>query len=96
MDDRALVEVCAALAAARRRLAAGRDAPLADLSRRLTDILAADARSATPPALIAALDELAGLVGQLELEQAALGSRLATLGHHRRARRSYALGSSGA
>ena len=95
MDDWALVEVCAALAAARQRLAAGREAPLADLSGRLAQALAADARRVAPPTLIAVLDELTSLIGQLELERDALGSRLAALERHRRARRSYSLGSAG-
>ena len=95
MGDRALMEVCAALAAARQSLAAGCDVPLADLSHRLAQALAADDPQAASPALVAVLDEVMGLVGQLELERGALGSRLAALERHRQARRSYALGSAG-
>src|SRR5689334_6423463 len=95
MDDRALVEVCAALAAARQGLAAGGAVPLAGLSRRMAQALAAGDPRAVSPVLIAVLDELTGLVGQLELERAALGSRLAAFERHRQARRSYSLGAAG-
>jgi hypothetical protein len=95
MDDRALIEVCAALAEARRRVAAGRDAQLARLSSRLADLVVTEAPQTASPALIALLDELMGLVGQLELERAAVGARLAAFERHRRARRSYIAGSSG-
>ncbi|MGE3294300.1 MAG: hypothetical protein AB7I59_10375 [Geminicoccaceae bacterium] len=94
MGDRALVEVCAALAEARRRIAAGHDAQLAHLSSQLAEV-AAEATRAAPSTLIALLDELMGFVGQLELERAEAGARLAAFERHRRARRSYGAGSAG-
>lgn len=95
MDDRALAEVCAALAEARRRIAAGHDAPLARLPGRLASLVVAGPR-ADSAALIALLDELMGLVGQLELERAAIGARLTALERHRRAGRHYTAGAVGA
>lgn len=89
MDDRGLVEVCAALSEARRSIAAGRTAPLAVLPALLAAGLRRHAPDTMLDALVPVLDELMGLIGQLELERADALARLDAFERHRRARRSY-------
>jgi hypothetical protein len=91
-----LSELCVATAAARRRLAAANAAGAHELPALLHSV--ADALTLAQPAeddhasLLALLDELGGLVDQLELERKAVRARLAALDRHGRARRSYARG----
>jgi hypothetical protein len=91
-----LVELCATAAEARRRLAAAAPHGPGDLQARLGAILAGlgaaqiDARDRA--ALLALLDEIGGLVGQLELEREAARARLVALDRHRQAQSSYAKG----
>lgn len=92
MDDQGLVEVCAALSEVRRSIAAGRSAPLASLPALLAAALRPQAQGAMPAPLVAVLDELMGLIGQLELERADALARLEAFERHRRAQRSYSAG----
>lgn len=91
-NDPGLPGLCAELAAARRRIAAGGEAALAGLAARLTAALATDRPDRASPAAVALLDEIAGLIGELEQERAAASARLAALARHRRAGRSYTSG----
>ena len=87
-----LLEACIAAAEARRRLASGDTIDLDRLQARLGDLRgpaagnAADGRHA---ALLALLDELGGLVGQLEVELEAARARLMAADRHRRAEITY-------
>lgn len=85
-----------ALAGIRRRLANGmlpEPGALDSIAASLSPLLSAGERdSAAFGALIALMDELAGLVGQLELERDALGQRIRAWAHHRRAQSTYAAG----
>lgn len=88
-----LLDLCASTAELRRRLAAmgprvddSLRARLAALVAGLSDAAAGDRDR---DALMALLDELAGLVGQLELEREAARARIAALERHRLAQRSY-------
>ncbi|MFO1048926.1 MAG: hypothetical protein U1E52_13620 [Geminicoccaceae bacterium] len=92
MDDRGLLEICAALSEARRSIAAGRSAPLAALPALLAASLRRHAPTTLLNALVPVLDELMGLIGQLELERADALARLEAFERHRRARRSYSAG----
>jgi len=91
-DDRGLGAICAALAQARRNIADGRDVPLAPLRERLAAILTEPSHRHEDAAMLALLDELAGLVGQLELEREDARSRLAAFERHRCAQQSYGRG----
>ena len=75
-----LIEASIAAADARRQLASGGDPGLALLQARLADVLACVDRSAAASdgewPLVALLDELGGLVGQLELELEAIHASL--------------------
>ena len=88
-----LLDLCAATAELRRRLAATGPRIDAALHARLAALVAglpeAAAGARDRAALMALLDELAGLVGQLELEREAARSRIAALERHRQAQRSY-------
>ena len=92
LNDPGLPGLCAELAAARRRIVAGGEAALAGLAARLTAVLAAGRAERASPAAVALLDEIAGLIGELEQEHAAARARLAALARHRRAGRSYTAG----
>ena len=87
-----LLEACIAAAEARRRLALGDTVDLGRLQTRLSDIRGsvagktADGRHA---GLLALLDELGGLVGQLEVELEAARARLVAADRHRRAEITY-------
>ena len=91
-DDRGLGAICAALAQARRNIADGRDVPLTPLRERLAALLTEPSHRHEDVAMLALLDELAGLVGQLELEREDARARLAAFERHRLARQSYELG----
>ena len=91
-EDRELGAICAALAQARRNIADRRDAPLAPLRERLAEILTQPHNRHEDAGLLSLLDEVAGLVGQLELEREDARARLAAFERHRLARQSYALG----
>ena len=86
-------ELCAATADIRRRIAAGVPESLASLQTRLGSILErlshVDLASRSRAPLLALLDEVSGLVGQLELERAEARARVAAFDHHRRAERRY-------
>ena len=96
---RRLRELCATTADARRRLAAAaavRPHGLGDLQLRLAAIVQGlsqpeiDRRDRA--SLMALLDEIGGLVGQLELEREAARARIAALDRHRQAQLCYAKG----
>ena len=91
-EDRGLGAICAALAQARRNIADGRDVPLAPLRERLAAILTEPPDRHEDAGLLTLLDEVAGLVGQLELEREDARARLAAFERHRLARQSYELG----
>ena len=91
-DDRGLGPICATLAQARRNIADGRDVPLAPLRERLAAILTESPDRHEDAGLLTLLDEVAGLVGQLELEREDARARLAAFERHRLARQSYELG----
>ena len=88
-----LLDLCAATGELRRRLAATGPRVDAALRARLAALVAglpeAAAGARDHAALMALLDELAGLVGQLELESEAARARIAALERHRQAQRSY-------
>lgn len=85
-----------ALAGIRRRLASGTPPEHSALDRlavSLPPLQSTDERDlAISSALIALMDEIAGLVGQLELERDALRQRIRAWGQHRRAHATYAAG----
>jgi hypothetical protein len=93
-EDRGLGAICAALAQARRNIADGRDVPLAPLRERLAAILTEPPDLHEDAGLLTLLDDVAGLVGQLELEREDARARLAAFERHRLARQSYELGKS--
>lgn len=87
-----------ALAGIRRRLAHGM-APdrvaLDSIAASLSPLPpAGEHDSAAVGAMLALLDEISGLVGQLELERDALRQRIRTWAQHRRAQSTYAAGRS--
>lgn len=91
-----LLSLSTALAAIRRRLAQG-SAPEHDaldgLAASLRSLPSAGGRdSAAADATTAVMDEIAGLVGQLEIERDALGQRIRAWRQHRRAQSSYGAG----
>ena len=89
---RPLLEACIAAAEARRRLASGDTIDLARLQARLGDIrgpVAGNAAADRHAALLALLDELGELVGQLEVELEAARARLVAADRHRRAEITY-------
>lgn len=94
---RRLRDLCAATADARRRLAAAAPHGLGDLQMRLAAILHGlsqpeiDRRDRA--SLMVLIDEIAGLVGQLEVEREAVRARIAALDRHRQAQLCYANGS---
>ena len=89
---RGLGAICAELAQARRNIADGRDVPLASLRERLAALLTEPSDRRESAGLLALLHELAGLVGQLELEREDARSRLAAVERHRLAHQCYRLG----
>jgi hypothetical protein len=91
-DNRGLGPICATLAQARRNIADGRDVPLTPLRERLAAILTEPSHRQEDAAMLALLDELAGLVGQLEFEREDARSRLAAFERHRCAQQSYGRG----
>ena len=94
---RRLRELCASTADARRRLAAAAPHGLGDLQVRLAAILHGlsqpeiDRRDRA--SLMVLMDEIGGLVGQLEVEREAARARIAALDRHRQAQFCYAKGS---
>lgn len=94
-----LRELCASTAELRRQLAAAGPQADATLRARLTALLARLPAAAADPrdqaGFMALLDELAGLVGQLELEREAARARSVALERHRQAQLSYARGRQG-
>jgi hypothetical protein len=85
--------LCAAVADLRRELASGIGSDRERIDTRLAAIGGNPARqefgSAKAVTVLALLDELDGLTGQLELECAAMRARIATLDRHRQARATY-------
>ena len=98
---RRLRELCATTADARRRLAAAAAAAaphgLGDLQVRLTAILHCLSQPEIDwrdrASLMVLMDEIGGLVGQLEVEREAARARIAALDRHRQAQLCYAKGS---
>ena len=84
-----LLEACIAAAEARRRLASGDTIDLDRLQARLGDLRGPAAGDGRQAALLALLDELGGLVGQLEVELEAARARLMAADRHRRAEITY-------
>ena len=84
-----LLEACIAAAEARRRLASGHTIDLDRLQARLGDLRGPAAGDGRQAALLALLDELGGLVGQLEAELEAARARLVAADRHRRAEITY-------
>jgi hypothetical protein len=88
-----LLGACVAAAEARRLLAAGGAVALDRLQARLAAVHLPGARGGSVPsaeaALVALLDELGGLVGQLEIELEAARARLVAADRHRRAKLTY-------
>ena len=83
------LEACIAAAEARRRLASGDTIDLDRLQARLGDLRGPAAGDGRQAALLALLDELGGLVGQLEAELEAARARLVAADRHRRAEITY-------
>ncbi|MFL5338025.1 MAG: hypothetical protein ACJ8H8_33865 [Geminicoccaceae bacterium] len=88
-----LLGACVATAEARRQLAAGGMIALDRLQARLAAVPVQVARGGDAPcadaALVALLDELGGLVGQLEAELEAARARLIAADRHRHAEQTY-------
>ncbi len=91
-----LRDLCASTAELRRRLAATAPQTDANLRARLHALVGGlpplGTVQADRAALMALLDELAGLVGQLELEREAARARIVALDRHRQAQHSYGRG----
>lgn len=93
-SDGRLAELCASTADARRRLATVAPQVPGDLHARLAAIVAELTQAQVGPgdrdSLLGLLDEIGGLVGQLELEREAIRARILALDRHRQAQLSYA------
>jgi hypothetical protein len=91
-----LRELCATTADARRQLAASAPHGPGDLQSRLVAIAhglsGAEINRRDRASLMVFLDEIGGLVGQLELEREAARARIVALDRHRQAQLSYAKG----
>ena len=94
---RRLRELCATTADARRRLAAAAPHGLGDLQLRLAAIVHGLSQPEIDwrdrASLMVLMDEIGGLVGQLEVEREAARARIAALDRHRQAQLCYAKGS---
>ena len=94
---RRLRELCATTADARRRLAAAAPHGLGDLQLRLAAIVHGLSQPEIDwrdrASLMVLMDEIGGLVGQLEVEREAARVRIAALDRHRQAQFCYAKGS---